>query len=595
MTINLETRRNFKKILKQFSLSRITVKNVSYAAIILNLFSIFFGILYIVFSTLDITYILVLWEIFGIFMIITFFFNLFLVFFNELKLNKNSKLGNKLNLLNYVYLIFIIVGMLMMPVGNFLVRATYSTNRLYDFNPYFIVYFSFFGILLLGMLIAFLNVKNINNRELWDLSKHNLSLSKNKLLLRKILKISLKIICYLTLIVGIHFSLIILFGIYLRDIFSVIYGIFTSMWSLFLSFIILSSTIFLLKLKNKKKNLKGYYSVGIIGSLLSIILLLPIFFTPYSIIRAEINFSSAFGSDWRSNIGSDAHAHFLQTPFSIPGYFLGSSPKSCIIKENILFYDNTTEGIQLYFDAFMPNNKGIGLPCQNSTLIRIHGGGWVFGDKGLMNMMQMNYYFAAQGYIVFDIQYGLNDIGLPSFLSPENVMGNFTLDDMMRHIGNFTHYLSNHALEYGANLDSVFISGGSAGGQLTCATAFGIHSGNYTHIFGNNLTIKGVIPFYPGLGAPLVEGSLIFKYPQNLINGSSPPCLIYQGTQDNLVHPSMSQLIKDTYTNHGNSKCAIIWLDFAGHASDLYFSGYYNQLFLYYMERFMYLCVNDLI
>jgi hypothetical protein len=57
----------------------------------------------------------------------------------------------------------------------------------------------------------------------------------------------------------------------------------------------------------------------------------------------------------------------------------------------------------------MPLDRGEDLPGQNSTLIRIHGGGWVSGDKGGSNMVQMNKYFAAQGYIVFDIQYGLYD------------------------------------------------------------------------------------------------------------------------------------------------------------------------------------------
>jgi len=45
-----------------------------------------------------------------------------------------------------------------------------------------------------------------------------------------------------------------------------------------------------------------------------------------------------------------------------------------------------------------------------SALIRIHGGAWVGGDKGFANMMQVNKYFAAQGYTVFDVQYGLTDL-----------------------------------------------------------------------------------------------------------------------------------------------------------------------------------------
>ena len=44
-------------------------------------------------------------------------------------------------------------------------------------------------------------------------------------------------------------------------------------------------------------------------------------------------------------------------------------------------------------------------------------------------------------------------------------------------------YLADHADEYGANLDSVFVSGGSAGGHLTCITALAIANGSFPSIF----------------------------------------------------------------------------------------------------------------
>jgi acetyl esterase/lipase len=247
----------------------------------------------------------------------------------------------------------------------------------------------------------------------------------------------------------------------------------------------------------------------------------------------------------------------------------------------------------------MPEHPSAELPGKNSTIIRIHGGGWVMGDKGLANMMQMNKYFASQGYIVFDIQYGLsNSTSTPAILpTPEYVLGNFSVDDMARHIGNFTQYLESNADLYGANLSSVFISGGSAGGHLTCLTALAIASGNYTDIFGTQLKIKGYVPYYPAnghsdqLGVP---GSPEFVSPDDyLINETSPPCLIFQGTQDGLVHPSISQHLKDNYEAANNPYCALILLPLSGHAGDLYFTGYYNQVFLYYMERFLYLCVNN--
>ena len=102
-------------------------------------------------------------------------------------------------------------------------------------------------------------------------------------------------------------------------------------------------------------------------------------------------------------------------------------------------------------------------------------------------------------------------------LTPAYKKGNFNIDDMVRHIGIFTNYLSDNVDEYGANLDSVFISGGSAGGHLTCAVALAIASGDYTDIFSANLTIKGLVPFYPAndlMNFFGISGSDVFKNPE---------------------------------------------------------------------------------
>jgi len=106
------------------------------------------------------------------------------------------------------------------------------------------------------------------------------------------------------------------------------------------------------------------------------------------------------------------------------------------------------------------------------------------------------------------------------------------------------------------------------------------------------LTIRELIPFYPANGQMVffgISGSAEFKNPEMLIDQNSPPCLIFQGTHDILNYFSISENIRDSYLVKGNSECAILWMPMGGHASDFYFSGYYNQIFLYFMERFMYL------
>jgi len=60
---------------------------------------------------------------------------------------------------------------------------------------------------------------------------------------------------------------------------------------------------------------------------------------------------------------------------------------------------------------------------------------------------------------------------------PDEVSGEYTIDDMVRHLGEFTTYLADNHENFGASIDSVFISGGSTGGHLANAVALGLSRG----------------------------------------------------------------------------------------------------------------------
>jgi len=512
-----------------------------------------------------------------------------MVFFTSF--NLKIHLYYRLNLISYLYLTLIIISMIAILGGNLLVSSIYSNNFLNNLGIYTLIYFFYFSVLFFGIFYAFIGIKLNNNQNIELQNKFFkritlLKFQKAKKTLRKICKI----ISRITFIIGIIFGLVIIIGSF--GVITTFIAIISAQFGLFFSIIFFANTILLLKLNNHKKNSKKYYRISFIGFVVSGLLMTPFLLTDPIISDIDDTFSNAFGRDWRYRIPVEINNYFLKDPFSLMGYFLGTPPKDCIIEKNTLFYNG--EGIKLYFDAYMPLDRGVGLPGENSTIIRIHGGGWTSGDKGVMNMMQMNKYFAAQGYIVFDIQYGLDDNFLfkGDPLTPKYKKGNFGIDDMVRHIGIFTKFLANHSEKYRANLESIFISGGSAGGHLTCAVGLAIASGNYTDLFGENIIIKGLIPFYPAngqMGYFGISGSKNFKNPEMLIEENSPPCLIFQGTHDILNYFSVSEKIRDTYITNGNNKCAILWMPFGGHASDFYFNGYYNQMFLYYFERFIYL------
>ncbi len=368
-------------------------------------------------------------------------------------------------------------------------------------------------------------------------------------------------------------------------------GIFIPNFSLYY-FPMFSAAIVLFRLTNRFPNKKVVRIVSLIAIISTSMFLLPIVSLPFDIQRAENEFSEAFGQNWRSRIGAETDSYFLKSPVHLSSYFLAEKEPQCNIIQNVLFYegnDTIDKGLKLYFDAYIPKAPGIG---NYSTLIRIHGGAWVLGDKGQGNMLEVNKYFASQGYVVFDVQYGIYDSGSNIPITPAYTLGNFSINDMVRHLGEFTKFLSLHATNYSANLNSTFISGNSAGGHLALTLGLAIANGSVSHLFGAGISVKGIIPYYPANGLSknvLPDSNTIFNDGLNFITPNSPPILIFHGEQDGLVKPSISVQIKAVYRQHGITESALIWWKFSGHAGDLHYYGPYSQIGLYYMERFMYL------
>ena len=366
----------------------------------------------------------------------------------------------------------------------------------------------------------------------------------------------------------------------------------------FLMFLYIPTTLILLKLthKNRFKNWNRI-SILVIGLLLTVLNALPLMSVPASIQTAETEFNAAYGENWRSNIPQNVDNYFLPTQFNLYNYFLGFPHRDCNVKTDVLYYD--ADGIKLYFDVYYPKGVYSDLPGNGSVIIKIHGGSWQYGDKTLGNVLVLNKYLATQGYIVFDIQYGLFDSGDSSFIpTPDYVKGNFTLHDMVYQIGNFTKLLeTTYADTYNANLNSVFIMGGSAGGQLTGVVGLGYNDPYFSGNFSNALSIKGIVPIYPPDYAPsfLLPGDalsnpLAFEKftPSNLADPSDPPTLIFQGLRDDLVSLDNAERIKSSLNNEGVD-CMVLTFPFAAHASDLIVGNTYSQVWLYYLERFLYL------
>ncbi len=89
------------------------------------------------------------------------------------------------------------------------------------------------------------------------------------------------------------------------------------------------------------------------------------------------------------------------------------------------------------------------------TVVDIHGGGWMYGDRQLNRAYCM--YLASRGYAVMGMSYRL---------VPE-----VTVAGQVQDVFSSLHWLSQHGEEYSFDLSRVLLTGDSAGGHLTGLTA----------------------------------------------------------------------------------------------------------------------------
>ncbi|MFX1339279.1 MAG: hypothetical protein ACFFDK_11775, partial [Promethearchaeota archaeon] len=315
-----------KKILNQLNFV-LTPKRVSFTVLLLNISSIAFSIPFLIVQSYNI-----LWDIFGFILLSTWFANLLLVHMSSRNINRKTKIGNIINLLSYFYLLFSILAMYIIIRANNQITATYS-NNINDLGRWYgWIYTAIYGLLSLGVLVSVLNIKNLSMNQVKIQILTNRS--KKILILKKLLKKLIALFCYISIATGILFAFIMILGsviglqppeyyndrmlyvIALNWVIGVI-GMFIAIFGLAYAFVFLSAAILNLKVIDKRKNPKRYYSIGMTGVILAIIFMLPLCLTPYYVYTAEQNFTNAFGENWRKNIPkSIEEKYFLKTPFS---------------------------------------------------------------------------------------------------------------------------------------------------------------------------------------------------------------------------------------------------------------------------------------
>lgn len=546
--------------------SRSFSSTLSSIMILANSLSIIFGVIYLVADTTT-----PLWNIYGGFMILTILGNFIVAIIPN---NKKS--------LDYVYLMFTILVMLLVPILNSIASSNIENTTSQSMVSTILLLCLF----LLGGIVAIVTQRS---RKHVGYSRITNNFIQEK---RGLLHYIMTTIWGVILISGGYVAYMLIKG---ENNGSLI-ELFVPGYALFFSISTLAVVALILRIRTGRNLSFISITLSIIGVGVALAFSIPLVATILAIPSMENDFSKALHTNSEVKLDESMPDSFLDTTYSIPAYFFGLATENYNVQKDILFYEGTEgvdEGIKLHFDAYTPPTNATYLQGNRSVLIRIHGGGWTIGDKGASNNAAMNKYFASQGYVVFDLQYGLSseEKFVESAPVPDNIVADFSIDDMVRHIGLFTDYLVENNQTYNANLDSVFFSGASAGGQLANAAGLGLASGDYQNILNPALHVNGIIPIYPANGLAQnigIKGEEVFLDPALLVTKDSPPALIFQGTVDGIVDPSISEDFSATYTENGNNQSTLLMMPYAGHNGDFYFSSYYNQALIYYMERFMY-------
>jgi len=193
-------------------------------------------------------------------------------------------------------------------------------------------------------------------------------------------------------------------------------------------------------------------------------------------------------------------------------------------------------GVQLAFDLYQPSGTG---PWP--TIVCIHGGGWISGDKTMM--AELGVTFAEKGFVVACPEYRLAPLN-PYPAAVEDIRS-------------FIAFLRTNASEHGVDPDRIASLGNSAGGHLSSMAGLtgapesranvvinvcGIT--DLTNPMDQHLPISfGFLEQFMGGGYQGNEEKWAEASPITYVDSDSPPFLIVHGEEDDIVPISQSEAL----------------------------------------------------
>ena len=285
-------------------------------------------------------------------------------------------------------------------------------------------------------------------------------------------------------------------------------------------------------------------------------------------------------------------------PLSLTGYFGGLHP----VKGR--FVDRSPEtvtyarpgGEELKADLWRPPAESSAGEAaeRRPAVIVVHGGGWRSGERGEFPLW--NAWLAAQGYVVFDIDYRLSPP--PSWQEAPA--------DVRCAVG----WVKQNAARYGVDPDRVALMGRSAGGHLALLTAYtessnaptpgcearGVRDTDVAAVAAfyppTDLARLSSLGYLPGLGNFLggTRGAVPERYrylsPVSRVDPADPATFLAYGGDDRIVPPKESELLAERLRQAGVPH-RLVELPWANHTFDFLWGGWSSQITRSSLEAFL--------
>jgi acetyl esterase/lipase len=247
------------------------------------------------------------------------------------------------------------------------------------------------------------------------------------------------------------------------------------------------------------------------------------------------------------------------------------------VEKNVVF--SRVAGRKLRLDVFMPRSSSPN--ARRPAIVQIHGGAWVFGDKGTQGLPLLTH-LANQGWVGFNVNYRLS----PAATFPDHLV------DVKRAIA----WIREHADEYGVDPDFIAITGGSAGGHLAALAALTAGDPRYqpgfeqadTHVQAA-VPMYGVYDFTNRLGTmpkefigavlqPMVMKAYLKEQPElfeqaspiDQVHADAPPFLVVHGDRDTLAPLADARLFVRRLEETSRAPVLYAELHGAQHAFDVF-------------------------